>query len=291
MQLKMGSSSNSRPTGNAISFNGQLFTPETPLITAGNRGFRYGDGLFETIRVVNSEIRLANLHFERLLAGMRSLLFEPPYPTADDLSRQILDLCKHNGHANGARVRLMIFRGEGGLHDPDGQKPSYIIQSEPWPSTGIELNKEGYKLGIYPEGRKSCDELASIKSNNYLLYSMASRYARTRGWDDCLVLNAYDRIAESSIANLFYCKKGIIYTPPLTEGCIAGVMRRWLIAKAPSIGIPIIERPLTQEELGEADEVFLTNALRGIKWAGSLDRAHYTCHIARLLHEAIMQEL
>jgi len=287
----MASSSNSKTTGNSIYFNGKRFAGETPLITAYNRGFRYGDGLFETIRVVRGGIKLADLHFERLLAGMQSLLFEPPFSSPGELADQILDLCKYNGHAESARVRLMVFRGDGGINDPGGQAPQYIIQSESWSPDNIEINKEGLKLGVYPQARKSCDGLAHIKSNNYLLYSMASRYARMQGWDDCLVLNTYDRIAESSIANLFYCKKDIIYTPPLAEGCVAGVMRRWLMDVAPAAGFSIVEKALTPEALEDADEVFLTNALRGIKWVGSFLRTHYNCKTARLLYSALSQDL
>jgi branched-chain amino acid aminotransferase len=160
---------------------------------------------------------------------------------------------------------LTVFRGE---EKDDPAFPNYIIQS--WPlDVPAGLNEKGLSLGMFPGGRKSCDLFSGVKSNNYLLYSMAAAHARQQEWDDSLVLNSQGRIADSSIANLFYVQGGTIYTPPLTEGCVAGVLRRWLLSILPEAGFQVKEQPVTPEELILADEVFLSNAIRGVRWVAA----------------------
>jgi branched-chain amino acid aminotransferase len=265
---------------NFINFNGKFLPSNTTVLTADNRSFRYGDGLFETIKVADGRILLDNYHFERLLAGVRLLQFEQsPLFTAEKLAGHILELCEMNGHGVLARVRLVVFRGNGGLYDPVDHFPNFIIQSWSLAPRSSELNEEGLVIDVFPHGRKSCDAYANLKSNNYLLYAMAALYARQNQLNDCLVLNSYDRIADSTIANLFYCKQGHIYTPPLTEGCVAGVMRRLLMETLPGAGLPVLEKETTREDLESADEVFLTNALKGIKWVKAFGAATYGCSL------------
>jgi branched-chain amino acid aminotransferase len=266
---------------NFINFNGEVLPSSTAVLTADNRSFRYGDGLFETIKVADGRILLGNYHFERLLAGVRLLQFEEetPFFTAEKLGEQVLELCKRNGHEAFARVRLVVFRGNGGLYDPIDHLPNFIIQSWSLDPRSSELNEEGLVIDVFPHGRKPCDAYSNLKSNNYLLYAMAALYAQQNQLNDCLVLNSYDRIADSTIANLFYCKQGHVYTPPLPEGCVAGVMRRYLIEVLPGIGYPVLEKATTREDLESADEVFLSNALKGIKWVRSFGAATYGCSL------------
>ncbi len=272
-----------------INFNGEILPSNTNVLTADNRSFRYGDGLFETIKVADGRILLGSYHFERLLAGVRLLQFEENAPlfTAEKLGQQVLELCKRNDHTAFARVRLVVFRGNGGLYDPIDHLPNFIIQSWSLDPGSSELNEEGLVIDVFPHGRKSCDAYANLKSNNYLLYVMAALYARQNQLNDCLVLNNYDRVADSTIANLFYCKQGQVYTPSLAEGCVAGVMRRYLIATLPGIGYPVQEKATTREDLESADEVFLTNALKGIKWVKSFGAATYGCRQITALHQQL----
>lgn len=275
--------------GTAFNFNGNILSSGTPVLTADNRGFRYGDGVFETMKVVGGQILLGGYHFERLLAGARLLQFTlPPFFTAEKLTEEVLVLCKLNGHSALARVRLVVFRGDGGLYDPADPVPNYIIQSWPLSPESSELQANGLVLGLFPNGRKSCDFLANLKSNNYQLYAQAALYARNHQLDDCLVLNSYDRIADSTIANLFYCRQGNIYTPPLTEGGVAGVMRRRLLEVLPKAGFSIQEKATTAGDLEEAEEVFLTNALRGIRWVRSFGGMTYGRRLINLLETALL---
>lgn len=266
-----------------VNFNGEIIPASRAILTADNRSFRYGDGLFETIKVVNGRIILENYHFERFISGAAILQFDP----APDFSRklltvQILDLCARNGHLQHARVRLVLFRGNGGLFDSPDNFPNYIIQSWALPAVEGEAayvereaaysDRQGHQwvIGIFPDARKSCDLYANLKSNNYQASVQAAIYARRHQLNDCLILNSYGRIAESSIANLFYCKNGKIFTPPLSEGCVAGVMRRFLLVEAEKEGWDLIEQVTTVEELESADEVFLTNVIQGVRRVSGL---------------------
>lgn len=254
-----------------VNFNGEIIPSGKAILTADNRSFRYGDGLFETIKVVKGRIILENFHFERFISGAGILQFDPaPGLTREVLAVRILDLCERNGHSQHARVRMVLFRGNSGLFDPSDHFPNVIIQTWALPAAGGSGNEspvspEEWVIGIFPDARKSCDLYANLKSNNYQVSVQAAIYAGRHQLNDCLVLNSYGRIAESAIANIFYCKNGKIYTPPLSEGCVAGVMRRFLLEEAEKEGMDLVEKTTTLTDLESADEVFLTNVIQGIR--------------------------
>lgn len=263
--------------------NDKIYKEGTSVITPDNRSLRYGDGLFETIKTINGKMQLRDYHFERLFAGMDLLQFEiPRYFTVKYLEDKIAELCKKNQHNNFARVRLMIFRGDGGLYDADNF-PNYIIQT--WSiEQANELNSNGLIIDIYQDTKKHCDKFANIKSNNFLPYIMAALHAKQLKVNDCIVLNNFDRIADTTIANIFIIKDKIIYTPPLTEGCVAGVARRLIIEKFSS-KFKIIEKQLSIEELQNGDEVFLTNSIKGIRWVKQFRNTMYSNCQIKLIHD------
>ncbi len=267
-----------------INFDGQLLRSDTPLFTAANRSFRYGDGLFETMMVRDGGLSLGTYHFDRLFSGMRFLSFREGF-TRDALETQILALCQKNGNPPRSRVRMAVFRDDG--TGPISATPHYIIESWPLPGEPA-LNDKGLEIDVFPDGRKACDTLSNLKSNNYLLYTLATLYAQKHALDDCLVLNSSDRLADSSIANLFYVSKGQLFTPPLSEGCVAGVMRRHLLHNMPCLGFPVVERPVTSEDLLNAEEVFLTNAIRGIRWVSSFRTARFTNSLTTRVYKKLI---
>jgi branched-chain amino acid aminotransferase len=266
-----------------INYDGQLLRSDAPLFTAANRSFRYGDGLFETMMVRDGRLCLSTYHLDRLFSGMQFLSLRNTF-TRQDLEAQILELCQKNGNPPRSRVRMVVFRDDA---DPISPTLHYIIES--WPLPGEHaLNDKGLVIDVFPDGRKACDTLANLKSNNYLLYTLATLYAQKHALDDCLVLNSQNRLADSTIANLFYVKNGQFFTPPLSEGCVAGVMRRHLLENMPHAGFPIVEKPVTSEDLLNADELFLTNAIRGIRWVRSFKSTTFTNSLtASLFHQLI----
>lgn len=275
-----------------VNYNGTLVGEDTPLVRAGNRGLRYGDGVFETMKVIEGEIRLGKYHFERLFESLHSLQFTLPDEfTPDYLKAQILLLTDTNRVRDAARVRISCFRKEGNLYQLSAPSPDFIIEAVSLSGTNLELNKTGLAVDIYPEARKSCDRFASIKSNNYLPYLMGALFARQHKLDDALILNTWDRICDSTISNIFWIRQNRIYTPPLSEGCIGGVMRRHLLQLLPAHGFKVEHQPLTVDELNEADEVFLTNALSGIRWVGVFRTCKYKNNISQSLYSILSKPL
>lgn len=269
-----------------LCYNGKFYASGDPIFTADNRSFRYGDGCFETMRVHKGEVVLSDLHFERLLASLHLLHFDiPAHFTKTFFLRQIADLCHKNYLPHMARVRLSIFRADGGLYEPINNTPVYLIQTFELNKTVLELNENGLVLDIFPDARKTSDKFSSIKSNNCLPYVMGAMYSKQHGFNEVLLLNQYGRVADSTIANVFMVRHKTIYTPPLSEGCVCGVMRKNLLNS--ELPFKIEEKPLTVEDLENADEIFLTNAIQGIRWVGLFRDSSYGNATAAILHEVL----
>lgn len=274
-----------------INWNGEQIDITQFNISPGNRSFRYGDGCFETMKMINGKILLQQYHFERLFGALKQLKLDTPqHFNADILSWQITELAKNNNHLDFARIRLTIYRKEEENQLP-GHATGYIIQTFKGDNASNLYNKKGLKIGIYPDATKSCDLFSSIKSNNYLPYIMAKIWAQEQNLDDAIVCNCFNRIADTTIANIFIVENGIIKTPPISEGCINGVMRRNIIAYLQSENLPFTEEPIYLEQLLNAKEVFLTNAIIGIKWVSSIEKSGYTNEISSILFNKIISPL
>lgn len=273
--------------------NGQLFREGKAVISPDNRSFRYGDGLFETMRIVKGDIKLKQFHFERLLHGMKLLQFEiPEFFTPAHLESDILALCEKNRIETGAVIRMVIFRSDGGLYDLDDMRPNYIIQSMAFQQLPqLTDDGKGIVVDIYPDATKACNVFSSLKSNNFLPYLMGVLYARQRNLDDCIILNQYGRIADATAANVFCVKNNVVYTPPLSEGGIAGVARRFLMEALPAAGFRVEEALLSVAELEAADEIFLTNAVRGVRYVEKFKNRKLTSQISRSVQQLWTEKL
>lgn len=260
-----------------ICFNGKMVTAAEPVLLASNRGYRYGDGLFETLKVIRGHIVLSTFHFERFFRGLQLLKMETPALfSPGKLEQEVLQLCKKNKCEQLARVRLSVFRGNGGLYDED-KTLQYLIECWPLSDSVNSLNENGLVTGVFPDAQKSCDRFSNLKSASFLPYSMAALYAKENKLNDCLVLNTAGNIADSTIANVFIIKEGIISTPALEEGCVNGVMRRYVIEQLHKGGNPVRETTLSVADIENAEEFFLTNAINGIRWVRQFRDAIYTC--------------
>ena len=270
-----------------IHVNGKIVRSDKAFIKPDDHSYRYGLGLFETMRIMDGKILLAGLHFERLFNGLSVLKIQnSTLFTQQILEKQIIDICKKNNCERLARVRLSISGGEGGLYDDTG-KLNYIIECWPLPGPVNKLNENGLLIDIFPDAKKSCDIFSNLKSASHLPYVMGARFAKENKLNDCLVLNMYNRICESTIANIFWIKGDQIYTPPLSEGCIAGVMRKYLIEKLQATGYKLQERSCEIPDLENADEVFLTNAIQGIKWVRQFRNKDYVNILTKEIYSII----
>ncbi|HMK17300.1 MAG TPA: aminotransferase class IV [Chitinophagaceae bacterium] len=248
-----------------FNYNGRFFADDETVLSKDDRSYRYGDGLFETMKLINGNILLEDYHFERLFLGLEVLKFNTPALfTKQKIEKEIRELSKKNGCERSARIRLSVSRGNGGLYDCYN-KFSYLIEC--WQLEQKGFNENGLIIDVFPDARKSIDVFSNLKSANYLPYVMAAIWARENKLNDALILNQHDQICDSTIANIFWVKDNKIFTPPLNEGCVAGVMRKKIFALATQDSDHLMqEAVLSQEILLQADEVFLTNAITGIRW-------------------------
>jgi aminodeoxychorismate lyase len=268
------------------SWNGRIIEDEKICISASNRSFRYGDGCFETMKVVDGNLLLSELHFQRLFHSLNTLRFTiPDFFNAAFLHTQIKELVKTNGHQTLARVRLVVYRGDGGLYDLQDKRVNFIIQTWAGNNDANHFNQTGLRLDFFHDARITADSFSSIKSNNYLRYAIAAMAAKEHGLDDCILLNAFNRVADSTIANVFIVTNGIIKTPLLSEGCVSGVMRTYLLDCFKKEGLPFTEAAIDVDELLNASEVFLTNAMFGVRWVQQLGNNNYYNATSSLLHK------
>ena len=275
-----------------VNQNGKIIKETTASISVNNRSFRYGDGCFETMKVIDNKLLFANYHFERLFASLALLQFElPNYFTPDYLHQQVLAITQKNYHQKLARIRLMIYRGDGGLYDPQNHFPNFLIQTWDLNPANNKLNENGLIVDVFSDAVKHADTYSAIKSNNYLGYAMAALWAKKQHINDAILLNPFNRVADATIANVFIVKDGIVKTPFLSEGGINGVMRRNLLEKLPLIAIQIQETTLTVEDLLEADELFLTNSIYGIRWVKRLKEKEYGNNMTALIFNKIIEIL
>jgi branched-chain amino acid aminotransferase len=277
---------------NYFNYNGKIFKEGTPVIGADNRGLRYGDGLFETMKMKNGQLIFEDEHFARLWKGMGLLQFDiPKHFTVELLQKEIGELVKKNGHEAAARIRLNIIRGDGGLYDAKNHQPNYIIQTWPLAAGNGEWNSNGLVLGIYEDAKKSCDLLSNVKHNNYLPYVMAALQVKKEKWNDAVVLNTNGRICDSTIANIFIIKENTIYTPSLSEGCVAGVMRKIILQHLANTNWVVVEKGLSVENLLTADEVFLTNSIYNIRWVQRIGETTYQNTVTQQIFADIIQTI
>lgn len=269
-----------------ININGKVIKESSGVISVNNRSFRYGDGCFETMKMIDGKLLMSDYHFERLLSSLDLLQFElPNYFTAEYLQEQIISLAKKNYHNKLARIRLMVYRGDGGLYDPQNHFPNYLIQTWDLNPANNNLNENGLIIDIFEDAIKTCDKYSSIKSNNYLGYAMAAIWVKQQHLNDAIILNSHKRVADATIANLFIIKDGKVKTPRLDEGGINGIMRRHLLLTLPKLEIEVSETQISTDELLAADELFLTNSIYGIRWVKQLKEKEYGNELAKFIYK------
>lgn len=275
-------------------YDGHFKNESQPLILANNRSLRYGEGLFETIQMREDVPMLFDLHMERLFRGLALLEIElPKYATPEYLREFMIELRRKNRTGPLTRIRLTILKGEGGVFEDPHPPSHFLIQAWSLARKPEVLNEAGFLIDVYPHARLSTDAFSSLKLNNFLPYAMAASWARKNKLNDALLLNASGRLAESSIANLFAVFGNTILTPSLTEGCIAGVMRSYLLDHQSVFGYRIQEAELPVDTLRQASAVFLSNAGYGIRWIAGFQGVRFERRPVQALHaqlEATLKE-
>lgn len=264
-----------------VNFNGALIPSNTYSIMAGNRAYLYGDGLFESIRIANGRAINVENHYKRLTEGMEALHMKPPANYSSEFfEEEIQMLVKENGFKEGGRVRLSVDRKPGGTFLPDSNFVDYYIEALPHSSNKFVLNEKGLRIDLYDDIKKDISPLAKFKTKNALVYIMAKIKSRDMGMDDLLIQNYKMGIIESGSSNLFVVSNGVLYTPSLDLGPLAGTMRMQIINLALANDIKVYECNISPQNLLVADEVFMTNAIYGVSWVQSYRTKQYSNEMA-----------
>ncbi len=264
--------------------NDEFISSDQPVISAQNRGFKYGDGLFETMRICNGKLQFAEQHADRLRNGMKALKMEGTMLMDEYfLKQKTTELARKNKLKGNARFRLSVYRDGAGLYTPESNKTGYLLEAIAITDVGYELNKKGLIVDVFDEITKSPDKLSNFKTTNSLIYVMAGLFKKQHGLDDAFILNNAGFLCESISSNVFVVYNKEIYTPALSEGCVAGVMRSVITGIAKQGDIQLIEAQINPEVLKEADEVFITNAVKGIQWVMGYGRKRYFNEVSKFM--------
>jgi branched-subunit amino acid aminotransferase/4-amino-4-deoxychorismate lyase len=267
-----------------ILHNDEFVAAKQNVLNAQNRAFRYGDGLFESMRMSGNKLQFAELHADRLQGGMNALKMDGGVLFDEYFLRQkTAELARKNKFKDNVRFRLSVYREGEGLYTPDSNKSGYLLEATAMPATGYELNKKGLIVDVYDEISKPVNKLSNYKTSNALLYVMAGLFKKQNRLDEAFILNQSGFLCESISSNVFVVYDRQIYTPALSEGCIAGVMRSVVMQTAKSNNISIIEAQINPEVLKEAEEVFVTNATSGIRWVMGYGKKRYFNEITKSL--------
>lgn len=267
-----------------VNNNGEVLSNESYVLRAGNRAHLYGDGLFESVRIINGKpINLSN-HLSRIMEGAKNLKMRvPSFYDEAFFEDKINELINRSGITHGGKCRISLDRATGGTYLPESNEVEYLIEVMPLDNYGFILNKKGKEVDVYTEYKKQKNSLGRIKTKNGLIYVLAAISAKEKGLDDYLITNITNGIIEATSSNLFVVSNGVLYTPGLEEGCLAGTMRMQIINLALRNNIKVYECNILPQNLLVADEVFLTNAIVGITWVGGYRTKRYFNTMSRKL--------
>ena len=249
-----------------INFNGNTTSSDSNLLV-NNRAFLYGDGVFETLKIIDNKILFLEDHYFRLMASMRVVRMEIPMNfTMEYFEEQVLYLAKTNGCEASARARITIYRNDGGYYLPKQRSVSFLINCVALENTVYSNEKMPYEVDLFKDFYVTKQLLSSIKTTNKIINITGSIFAEENGLENCLTLNDDKNVIEALNGNLFMVFEGKLTTPPLSEGCLNGVMRKQIIALALKMeGLEVVEEPISPFDLQKADELFITNVIKGIQ--------------------------
>ncbi|MDB5159075.1 MAG: pabC [Mucilaginibacter sp.] len=248
-----------------INFNGEILPADSKLLSVANRSFKYGDGLFESMRMLKGHLKFADLHADRLQRGMKALKIDGYSQMDTYFLKQIAEQLAARNKAKHGRLRLTVYRDAEGLYTPSQNKAGYCLEFTPADEPRYFLNEKGLIVDIFTDLPKPLNYLSNIKTCNSLTYVMAALYRSQNNLDEAFLLNQNGFLCEATSANVFVWYQNHLYTPALSEGCVEGVMRQVIINIAKKNDIPVTEAQINPEILYEADEVFVTNASKGIQ--------------------------
>lgn len=275
-----------------INFNGILQDSNTNLLEQ-NRGFLYGDAVFETLKVVEGKILFFEDHYFRVMAAMRIVRMEIPMRfTLEFLEEQVLTLVKNNHCEHSARVRITIYRNDGGFYLPKNNTVSFLIQASELMQSTYAINENKYEVDLYKDFYVTKQLLSTLKTTNKMIHVVGSVFAKENDLDNCILLNDSKNVVEALQGNIFLCSGNTLITPPISEGCLNGIMRKQILSLAKKeTDLEVVEQIVSPFDLQKADELFVTNVIQGIQPITKYRKKEFTIEKAKMLNEILNQHL
>lgn len=271
-----------------INFNGTIVSQDTNILTQ-NRAFLYGDGVFETVKILNNKILFLEDHYFRLMSSMRVVRMEIPMNfTMEYLEEQILSLVDKNALSESSRARITVYRNDGGYYLPQNNTVSFLIHAVALDNTSYFIEKKNYEVDLYKDFYITKHLLSSIKTTNKIINITGSIFAKENGLDNCLLLNDSKNIVEALQGNIFMLMGDKLITPPVSEGCLNGVMRKQIISLVKKMDtLELLEEVISPFDLQKADELFITNVIKGIQPITRYRKKEFTTDISTQLLEKL----
>jgi len=264
-----------------INFNGSIIAKDNLSLDYNNRAFSYGDSVFDTSKFVNNEIQFIEDHYFRLMASMRMLRMEIPMEfTLDFFESEIRKTIKANNFGEEARIKFTVFRNSGGFYLPTTHKVNFIVEVSKLQIRAIE----DYSIDLFKDFYLSSSLLSTIKTNNRMLNVVASIYSSENNLDNCLLLNEKKNVVEAVNGNVFLIKGNEIHTPPVTDGCIKGIVRKKVIETIKAKGMFLLkEISISPFDLLKADSLFITNSIIGIQEVKKYRKKTYNSYLVDVI--------
>ena len=261
----------------AYIINGEVREEKSVELKLNNRALNYGDGIFETIKYSFNRLNFWEDHYFRLMASMRILRMEIPQDFSPEYLEEQLRTCLEVNELStkAARLKLLVYRRAGGRYTPDTNEVDFIITAQPLEHPEYRLEEEGLNIDLYKDFYIQPGLLSNLKQIGSSIYTIASVFRKENDLDECVLLNDKKEVAEAISSNLFLVKGKEVYTAPLSSGCLKGVMRKQVIDLLPKLDYEVKEEVFSPFELQRADEVFLTNVIRGIQWVSTYRKKEY----------------
>jgi branched-chain amino acid aminotransferase len=267
-----------------INFNGTIVSHDTSLLT-DNRAFLYGDAVFETVKIKDAKVLFLEDHYFRLMSSMRVIRMEIPMNfTMEYFEELILELVKAKQIQTSARARITVFRNDGGYYLPKTNTVSFLVNAEPLLHSFYLLDQKEYVVDLYTDFYIPKQLLSSIKTTNKIINVTASIYASENGLDNCILLNDSKNVVEAMQGNIFMLKGSKLVTPPVSEGCLNGIMRKQILSLARKMeNLEVVEEIISPFDLQKSDELFITNVIKGIQPITKYRKKDFTIDLATAL--------
>jgi aminodeoxychorismate lyase len=259
-----------------VAINGRILPEEDAFLSPLDRGFLYGDGLFETLKAEGNRVYFLDRHLERMQEGARFLRI--PFPKELDFYDLVQALKEKNRIRGEASVKICLTRGrhQDRLSLYPHASPTSVILVHPYEGRTLSDWEEGLSVTLEREIlQNDSSSLCRLKSLNYLLYLLVRTRAQEKGFEEAILTNRANEICECTTSNLFVYRQGRLETPEVSCGLLPGVLRQVLMECLARGGRPVSEVRLTPEDLRSCEEIFVTNSMVEIFPVGRVDQDSY----------------